>query len=167
MDSAWRIVKRKHAANAFDGEGARLFGGRWNSVGVPMVYLATSRALALLEILVHLGDEDCLQSSYVILRVDYDPRAVDSSATKKLPKGWNDWPAGKASRAVGDAFAKEKRALLLAVPSVIVPEERILLLNPKHPDMARLSIGKPIALDVDPRLVRRGGEVRAPRKPRG
>ncbi|MDZ4774619.1 MAG: RES domain-containing protein [Planctomycetota bacterium] len=163
MKSAWRIVKQKHAAKAFDGEGARLFGGRWNSVGVPMVYLATSRALALLEILVHLGDEDCLQSRYVMIRVDYADEAVREFPTKKLAPGWNAPVSGRASRAIGDAFCKKGESLLLSVPSVIVPEERILLLNPRHADVTRLAIGKPVALDIDLRLVKRS-EVRSRRK---
>lgn len=155
MPSAWRIVKRRHAANAFDGEGARIHGGRWNSSGTPMVYLATSRALALLEILVHLGDEDCLLTSYVIVRVDFESAWARELPAKKLPSGWNQWPAGAATRTLGDAWIARAGSLLLAVPSVIVPEERILLMNPRHPKAAQLKIGRPISLNVDSRLGRK------------
>ncbi len=120
-----------------------------------MVYLASSRALALLEILVHLGDEDVLQASYVLIRVDYDAELLHELAPQKLPKGWNDWPAGKASRAVGDAWIERGDSLLLAVPSVIVPDESILLVNPRHAALGRLSRGRPSALNIDPRLKRK------------
>lgn len=155
MPTAWRIVKRRHAARAFDGEGARIHGGRWNFPGTPMVYLATTRALALLEILVHLGDEECLQASYVIVRVDYEAAWVRELPPKKLPLDWNQWPAGAATRALGDAWIGRADSLLLTVPSVIVPEERILLMNPRHPKSAQLKIGRPISLNVDPRLKRK------------
>ena len=70
--TAWRIVKQKYpAAQAFAGEGARLYGGRWNSRGVSVVYAAGSQSLAVLEMLVHLDAADLLQS-YVLFAVKID-----------------------------------------------------------------------------------------------
>jgi RES domain-containing protein len=120
-----------------------------------MVYLGTSRALALLEILVHLGDGDCLQQCYVMLRVDFEARLARDLPAKQLPRGWDRWPAGAPSRSVGDAWIARKSSLFLRVPSVIVPEECILLMNPAHPDAKQVKIGRPVALNVDPRLVRK------------
>ena len=71
MVSAWRIVKQKHKRSALSGEGARRFGGRWNSPGVSVVYLAQSQALAALEMLVHLDAAELLRS-YVIIEVGID-----------------------------------------------------------------------------------------------
>ena len=87
MLRAWRIVKERHSKAAFDGEGARLYGGRWNSPGVPMVYLAENRSLALLEILVHTGNEELLQS-YVLFEVSYDGRHVAELDASRLPARW-------------------------------------------------------------------------------
>jgi RES domain-containing protein len=151
MPSAWRIVKRQHAARAFDGEGARLYGGRWSSPGTPLVYLAESRSLALLEILVHLHDEAVL-ARYVRFEVGYRDahRAELDPAT--LPASWRESPPPPALARIGDEWVAARRSLLLAVPSAIVPEERVLLLNPAHPRMGELAIAGPEPVRIDPRL---------------
>lgn len=155
MPSAWRIVKRSLAARAFDGEGARLHGGRWNSPGVPVVYLATSRSLALLEILVHLDDAEVLRRSYVLIEVEYGARFRRDLTVARRPEGWDESPAPATTRAVGDAWVERAESPLLGVPSAIVPAEFNLLLNPRHPDVRRLKIGKPEPLRIDPRRIRR------------
>jgi RES domain-containing protein len=151
MPSAWRIVKARYAKSAFDGEGARLYGGRWNSPGVPMVYLAENRSLALLEVLVHLSDEAV--SSFVLIEVEYRANDVEEIAPEALPRGWASSIA--RTRELVDAWVRSKRTPLLSVPSALVPQERNLLLDPRHPRARSLTLGKPEAIALDPRLARK------------
>lgn len=148
---AWRIVRAKHAANAFDGEGARLFGSRWTSSGVRAVFAAESRALAMLEMLVHLGDE-WGNVRYVLFEIDVDERDVERLDAATLPAQWRRFPAPVALRAIGDAWVKSARSLALSVPSVVVPQERNLVLNPAHPGFAKLAPQGPVPIELDPRL---------------
>lgn len=82
---AFRIVKAKHAATAFTGIAARKFGGRWNSVGVPMIYAAASASLAILEMLVHLQSHELMQR-YVLFDVAFDESMVGEIGPADLPK---------------------------------------------------------------------------------
>jgi RES domain-containing protein len=84
---AWRITKQRHARTAFSGEGARLYGGRWNSAGVPVAYVAESQSLAVLQLLVHL-DAPALLEKYVFLEVDFDASLVIDLDHSSLPKKW-------------------------------------------------------------------------------
>lgn len=148
---AWRIVQAHLADAAFSGEGARLYGGRWNRPGVAVVYTAGSRALALLELLAHVGAVRDLPA-YVCIPVDFDKslaRALDAS---RLPKQWRISPAPEATRELGSAWAERLESAVLRVPSVLVPDEHNYLLNPRHPDFRRVRIGIPAPFDVDPRL---------------
>lgn len=151
MATAWRIVKRKHAKTAFNGEGARLFGGRWNNPGVPMVYTAESRSLAVLEVLVHLDSPDLL-TKYVVLEVTIAEPLIRRVDWQDLPKNWRADPAPSRLRAMGDAWVRQASSAALQVPSAVVPAESLFLLNPRHPEFAKLEIGKPIHFPFDPRL---------------
>lgn len=146
---AWRIVKAKHAASAFSGEGARLYGGRWNSAGVSLVYTSATRALAALESMVHLNPP--VLFSYAIIPVEFDAALVEKIPA--LPPGWNAMPAPPATRLLGDAWARESRSAVLEVPSVIIPSEPNYLLNPAHPDFKAVTIGAPEPFSFDPRLL--------------
>ncbi len=149
MIVAWRIVKRKHAKKAFSGEGARLFGGRWNSPGVAMVYTAESQSLAALEIVVHLESSELLEK-YVVFEVGIDTRLISRLDMRRLPKGGAPDPA--VCREIGDAWVAAASSVVLQVPSATVPAESNFLLNPRHRDFSRLKIGKPLAFRFDPRL---------------
>ena len=150
MLQAWRIVKRKHAASAFDGEGARLNGGRWNSVGVRVVYVSSTKSLATLETLVHL--QFPITALYVAIRVEFDDALVETCARTDLLKGWNAEPPSPVSQQIGDAWVKSARAALLGVPSVITGETNYLI-NPAHRDFAKIKIGRPEPFSLDPRLL--------------
>ena len=146
---AWRIVKAKHAATAFTGEGARLYGGRWNSAGVSLVYTSGSKALAALESLVHLNPP--VLFTYAAIPVEFDEALVEKAAA--LPPGWRDSPAPPATRALGDLWAQEARSAVLELPSVIIPGECNYLLNPAHPGFQKIIIGRPEPFAFDPRLL--------------
>ena len=154
MISAWRIVKRNRAKAAFNGEGTRLYGGRWNSPGVAMVYTAGSQSLAALEIVAHLDSTELLER-YVVFEVKLDESAIVPVDESQLPRNWRVDPPPAKVRAIGDAWAAARASVVLQVPSVIVPAENNYLLNPRHPGFSRLLIGKPFPFRVDPRLLRR------------
>ena len=147
----WRIVKQKHAASAFTGEGARLFEGRWNSAGVAMVYCGEHVSLAALEILVHMQPV-VPRDKFRLFRAAWDEKIMISLEATKLPRGWNTAIAGTVSRQIGDDWVKTGKSAVLAVPSVIVPRERTFLFNPEHRDFAQIKIKDNGQLELDPRL---------------
>jgi RES domain-containing protein len=135
--------------DALDGEGARRFGGRWNSPGVPIVYTSASRALAALEYLVNVDVME-VPDDLVLLTIDVPGDASnDRLDHTSLPDAWALVPPGEASRGLGDTWARTGRSLLLRVPAVPVPEEENVLLNPLHPAMAdvRVIASRPFAFD--------------------
>jgi RES domain-containing protein len=149
--SVWRIVRERHAAQAFNGEGARLYGGRWNSLGVPVVYAAGSRALAALEMLVHL-DSPRILSRFVLCQVDFDERLVQALEPAEIPDDGRADPPPGSTQAIGDEWVEVAGSAVLRVPSVIVAEESNYLLNPAHSDFSKIRVGKPVPFDFDPRL---------------
>ncbi len=158
MIEAWRIAKRRYIDTAFDGEGARLHGGRWNSPGRPVVYGSESRALATLEVLAGLGSTYVLQA-WVLIGVRFPESIVTdldsfliSLGREGLPAGWNAAPPTPASQEIGDLWLDRQDSAVLRVPSVIVPAEHNYLLNPRHSDFARVEIGVPEEMRLDPRL---------------
>jgi RES domain-containing protein len=152
MPTAWRIVKTRFAQQAFDGEEARLYGGRWNSVGVRMVYTAGSVSLAVLEILVNLENTDVLPA-YSLRAVQFDDAVVSSLDRVRLPANWRDSPSPPELLAIGDAWIASGTSVVLEVPSAIVESESNYLINPAHPDFASLVIEPPQPFTFDPRLL--------------
>jgi RES domain-containing protein len=152
--SAWRIVKRRLAADAFSGEGARLYGGRWNAPGTRVVYVAESQSLAALEILVHLESAQALEH-YVLIEVKFDSALVTAVEKQKLPANWQAEPAPISLRAIGDDWTAAGISAVLKVPSAIVPHENNFLLNPAHADFSKIQIERPIDFALDPRLMRK------------
>ncbi len=153
MITAWRIVKSKHQARAFDGEGARLAGGRWNSPGLAMIYTAQSAALAALEMLVHLHSGTLL-SSYVLIPCSFPKEAVLRLDRARLPAGWRAHPAVPQLQLLGDAWVKNGLSAVLDVPSVIIQSESNYLVNPAHPDFPSIEVGPAQRFDFDARLTK-------------
>lgn len=137
----WRIGAETPSYQAADlaGRGAEATGGRWNRTGTPVTYLSTSRALACLETLVHLpGGGPPLPLNRYLVQVDV-PAAAWAGRTILDPNtlvAWDAEPAGMASLDWGAAWVRAGRTLLAEVPSVVVPEETNVLLNPRHPGAA-------------------------------
>lgn len=152
MPTAWRIVKKRHADSAFDGEGARRYGGRWNSPGTPVVYVSDSRALSLLEVLTGLRSVKPIQS-YVLIPVTFDDSLVLAVQPEELPDDWRQSPPRPSTQRIGDDWVDRKTSAMLRLPSAIVPEECNYLLNPNHPDFLKLQIGEPRDFTIDSRLL--------------
>ncbi len=154
MIHSWRITKGKHAKTAFSGAGAKTYGGRWNSPRTAMVYTAGSASLAILEMLVHLSAPD-LMRRYVLFEVAFDESLVANIVRGALPAVWRRSPTNQAIRQIGDNWIAANRSAVLRVPSVLVASEWNYLLNPAHPDFAKITIGPRQPIMFDPRLVKK------------
>lgn len=139
--SVWRIAAEAPGYHAADlsGTGAKLSGGRWNRPGNAVVYAADSIALAALETLVHFNSAGLPLNRYIV-RIDI-PEDVFAAAANLVdpPVGWDAHPVGMASLDSGDAWLAENSTALLLVPSVIVVEAKVVLINPAHPDAATIT----------------------------
>lgn len=151
MTRAWRIVKTRFAADAFSEEGARLYGGRWNSPGIAMVYTAGSISLATLELLVHLNNTSVLPS-FSICPVEFDDSLVALLDLATLPPDWSQSPAPTSLQTIGDDWISRASSVVLRVPSAVIENENNYLINPAHTDFKKLVIGTMEALKLDPRL---------------
>jgi len=147
----WRLCELADAAKAFDGEGARLYGGRWNHKGTRLVYASSSLALAALECLVH-AEAMLIKRPLFRFRVEVEDAMIEVLAPAQLPANWKDYPAPEETRALGSRWVARGRKAILSMPSVIVPEERNYLLNPLHPDFREMTFGKSKPFSFDPRL---------------
>lgn len=148
----FRLVAPRWADSALSGEGARLYGGRWNSPGLPMVYLSGSRALSALELLVHLTTPETRMVPRVLITVKI-PHALIGGRFGKA-SGWQDEPPGKDSTDQGDDWLRVAGTAAMRAPSVLIAEEDNILLNPLHPDFSRITVLNSRSFSYDSRLAR-------------
>ena len=153
MGIAWRIVQAHVADRAFTGEGARRYGGRWNSKGFAIVYTSSSISLAILEVLVHMPTYDILEE-YVYIPVEFDQKLSLTLNPDELPDNWKKDPSPQANKQIGDTWVESQKSIILEVPSAIVPTEKNFLINPAHADFSKLKIGEAGKFDFDPRLLK-------------
>jgi len=149
--TVWRIIAAKHAKDAFSGEGAKSYPGRWNKHGTKMIYTAQSESLALLEIIVNVPSYRHLKT-HVVIPATFDIAFITPLDPSRLPTDWLDNPIPPSTRRIGDAWAKSSSSAVLCVPSTVVPTENNYLINPAHSDFSQIQIGKPRGLYLDPRL---------------
>jgi RES domain-containing protein len=156
MMRLWRIATdaASYPSDDMSGKGAEMTGGRWNRVGTPVVYTSESIALAALETIVHLN-AGSLPMNRVLVEISvpenvWKKRLIHT--TKSLAVGWNVMPEGMVSLELGTSWATQLSSALLQVPSVIVPEEFNILINPRHPDAKRIRATKHRVFHYDPRL---------------
>jgi len=143
------------AFRALDGEGGRLYGGRWNSPGRPVVYTSTTLALAALEYLVHVDPTD-VPADLVALTIEVpDDVAIERVNTARLPKRWMQSASCPECQALGDAWLAGGKTALLSGPSAPVPEENNVMVNPRHVDAARVQITSQRKFAFDSRLSRK------------
>ena len=148
----WRLCRAPYAGEAFSGEGARRFGGRWNSRGVPMVYASTSLALAAIELFVHLEPGQAPDDLVCISALLPEGEPARTLHSADLPPAW--WSDGAAGtiRDLGDAWIGGRSSLALLVPSVPIRAEWNVLVNPLHPRMRELQIDSPQPFIFDARM---------------
>lgn len=149
----WRMLTAKFADNAFSGEGARLYGGRWNSKGISVVYTAGSQSLAVLEMMVQ---DEPLRARYLMIPAML-PRGLkmDRVAPAQLPADWREPRAREQLQKIGGDWISRGSSAVLIVPSVVIPSESNYLLNPQHHAFGKIGFGSPEAFLSDPRLIRR------------
>ena len=148
----WRITKKKHGLYAFTGEGPKRFGGRWNQRGTTVVYASDSLALAALELFVHLGRQG-FHIQFVFFRIEVpDTISIVTIDPKSLPGDWRKQPPPTSTKEIGTRWADSNESVVLAVPSVIVPEGTNYLINPNHPDYSQLKVSDPTSFSLDPRM---------------
>lgn len=158
MIEAYRIAKEPNRVKAFSGQGAKDWGGRWNSKGVAVVYTAEHRSLSILEVLVHVKGgagmgRSAISVPFYIYPISFDAALLEELPISSLSTGWNSEPPTAGSQSLGDAWVSVARSPVLAVPSMIVPEERNCVLNPSHPRFPEIQIGSPVVGSFDPRLL--------------
>jgi RES domain-containing protein len=149
---AWRIEKKKRIATAATGEGARIAGGRWNSVGFPVVYASEHLSLAVLEILVHAPSPNQRMVARARSEIAIADGQVEVILPRLLPAGFGPATAYAETQAIGDEWLRTKRSVALRVPSAIVPSESNVLLNPAHPDFAKIVWSSFETINLDARL---------------
>jgi RES domain-containing protein len=154
MGSAWRIVVQSEASRAFSGEGARRYGGRWNSRNVRVIYASEHQSTAALEVFVHNKPFDP-DEKYKAFRLEWPDRLTERFPAENLPANWRGFPSPIETREIGDCWVQERRSAVLAVPSVISPADTNFLLNPEHPDFKHIRIASPIDFEFDSRLLNR------------
>jgi RES domain-containing protein len=146
----YRIGSSRHPAN--DGKGASLYPGRWNHEGTPVVYCAESRCCCALEVLVN-ADE--LADDYISISIEIpDDLGLMSMEVADLPAGWDANPSIDATRDIGSSWAMSQSTPVFSVPSAVIPRERNYILNPAHPDFARIHFSSPEPFYFDDRLGR-------------
>lgn len=150
----YRLCKMEFADTAFDGYGARTYGGRWNPKGVDCVYLGESKSVCLLETIAHLTDAKALDQ-YAMLSIDIPEELIMVFQERDLPENWRDYPAPQELADMGAEWLENAESLVLLVPSVI-SGDFCALLNPKHPRCREfVAIAQRVASSIDPRLAPR------------
>jgi RES domain-containing protein len=149
MATYFRIVQVQWSLDAMSGEGARRYGGRWNPPGIPAVYLAGSRALAALEIMVHVPRQ-MLQVDWRIIRVEVPDDWIEEAAPP--PPGWRKFPVSDVARSIGGPWLVARKAVALRLPSAIIPQEHTLLVNPAHTSAGDLQVSDPELISFDARF---------------
>ena len=132
------------------GRGSALYGGRWNNKDTYIVYTAKSRALALLEAVVHIGKVPA--SGYCMATIDIPGDSIQSFPLEKLPADWTTNPSPDYLKVIGDHFIRSNKYLALEIPSALMMEEHNYLLNPDHPAFGKVKIISQRAIKVDERL---------------
>ena len=154
MPSAWRIVRAAHGNSAFSGDGARIYGGRWNSPGTAVIYVSEHESLAALELFVHLTPLSP-DDRYRSFRLEWEDKLTEYFLVKNLPVNWNAEPPTIQTMQIGDDWVQAGKSVALGVPSVLSRSEMNFLLNPKHPDFKKIKISQPVEYRFDSRLLNR------------
>lgn len=148
----YRFSRKEHGGD-LSGKGAELYGGRWNSKGVPVTYCSESRALAVTEMVAY-TPPGLIPEGYVlnIIETPDDPSYLCSIKAEELPEDWKKYPHRKETKFLGDAFLKEKNCLIVQVPSALVDGEFNYLLNPRHSHFSKIKLQEVLPFNFNERL---------------
>jgi len=148
----WRIAREIHVDSALEGIGALMVSGRWHRRGRPILYTASSAALAALEVLVHVEPLQAPDDLRLLGLELPDELTIEQLAPELFPEDWRSVPAPESTQSIGNAWLERRSSVALRVPSVVVPMDSNVLLNPRHPDMTRVRISSNEAFRFDSRL---------------
>ncbi len=153
MIKLFRIATSEHISD-ISGTGARIYGGRWNHKGYPVVYASGSRSLAALEFLVHVPMALAPENLSILEINITESVEIESVNESQLPLNWRDYPAPEQLADIGTNWLKSKSSLLLEIPSAVVNKEVNILINPLHEDIKSVSLVTVEKFSFDPRLMR-------------
>lgn len=153
MIEIWRLTKSETIEEAFSGEHAKIYGGRWNKKDTRVVYCAGTQSLCVLEVLVHL-DRDILPKLYAY-KISVPKGITIEPLKEELPRNWRDIPAPQSLQEIGTRWITSGKNCLLRVPSAVIPHEWNYLINPLHKDFSKLRIDSPGLFVLDARLISR------------
>jgi RES domain-containing protein len=148
----WRLFPERFRDSAFTGVGGLYAARRWNHLGTAMVYMATSRALAALEFFVNLEPNEA-PDDLLIAEAAIPNELIETIDFKLLPRNWRGLN-NQRCRDLGSGWATSLRSLALQVPSAVVDGDSNVLLNPRHPDFAKIAIGSAKPFRFDERMFR-------------
>jgi RES domain-containing protein len=148
----WRIAREIHVDSALEGVGGLMVSGRWHRRGQPILYTASSAALAALEVLVHVEPLQAPDDLRLLGLKLPDELTIEVLVPALLPEDWRSVPAPESTQSIGNAWLERRSSVALRVPSVVIPIETNVLLNPRHPDMTRVRISSNEAFRFDSRL---------------
>jgi RES domain-containing protein len=147
----YRLSRAKYA-NSLSGIGASMYGARWNSKGVEMIYTATNRSLAMAEVAVHFSLAT-MPVDYMMITVNIpDDVSIESVKVKALPAGWQTFPHPKSTKLIGDKFVQDGNSCLLRVPSSVTKGDFNILINPHHQEFKSIKIIETEPFPFDDRL---------------
>lgn len=155
---AWRLVREARADDTFSGEGARLYGGRWNPHGLLATYLSATRSLAALEVLVHQA-EHVPTGRFLFFEVLFPEHFVTTISPADLEADWRSYPPRNSTVTLGGNWLKARTTPVLRVPSIMIPEESNYLINPEHPRAEEVQIGNPRPFTFDSRFLNPPGSA--------
>ena len=148
----WRIVKKKYALSAFNGEGSKRKGGRWTPKGLPAVYTAQTESLAALEQFIQVGDEG-QYIQFICFKVDIPEKLkTEDIDINSLPDNWRESQAPDTLKKYGADWLARGESAVLKVPSALILSECNFILNPLHPDFKKIKISGPEEFCYDPRM---------------
>jgi len=143
----YRVNHKKYISD-ISGYGAKVNGGRWNHLGIPVIYTAANISLAILESSILISKKYWKKKySYLSITVPKDTK-IQTVMLKELKKGWRDHPPSDVTKDIGYKWFHSKIAIL-KVPSVVVPDESNYIVNPDHKDFKNFKISKPKVLDIE------------------
>lgn len=152
----FRIGREKYIRD-LSGEGARLYGGRWNRRGIPLLYTSQHRSLAALEVLVHTTVHEIPHDLMLLTLSAPDDLEMKSVQVEDLTANWRDYPAPQFLVDMGSEWAELNESALFRVPSVVIPQEWNILINPLHEELKRIEIADIQPFSFDGRL--KEGEI--------
>lgn len=148
----YRLARQKYALH-LDGQGAAIFGGRWNSVGQRVIYTSENRSLAVLE---YRANNPLPVNDLMILSLELPDDSIQSIGLNNMPDDWQTYTFESPCTPLGDQWLRQQNTLVLKVPSAVVPQEHNVLINPLHPHMEKVRIIEALPFLIDQRMYTAG-----------